>query len=58
MAFKVTRPKTHGKLSCTYSDWTAIESEFDGAEFGESITVELVDLTPEQVAELPDFEGW
>ncbi len=57
---KVTRPDTHGDQSCTYK-WPGeclIENELDDAEIGESIRIELVDMTDEEFEALGDFEGW
>jgi len=58
VVYKVTRPATHGNLSCIHNSWDAVGAEFDGAEDGEVISVEIQHMTPEQIAALPEFEGW
>lgn len=55
--FKVTRPD-HGKANCIHREWDSVESEFDGAELGEQIIVELVEMSAKQLDALPDFAGW
>lgn len=57
---KVTRPATHGeKFGC----WMPVENfsasdEFDGAEVGERIVLELCELTRDEILAMPEFEGW
>ena len=56
--FVVTRPD-FGKKFCIYRTWEDVkEGEFDGAEEGETIHVTMKMMTPEELEELPDFEGW
>jgi hypothetical protein len=55
--FKVTRPDC-GNQSCIYRDWVEVASEFDGAELGDVIHVELVEMSEKELAELPEFDGW
>lgn len=57
-AYRITRPDLGDTRSCVYRDWATVEAEFDGAEVGDKITVELVEMTKEQLDNLPDFEGW
>jgi hypothetical protein len=57
---KITRPESHGeKFSCIcpLADFSAAD-EFDGAEPGEKITLELAEMTEEELKALPDFGGW
>ena len=56
---EVTRPDTHAGLYCLWplANFSAAD-EMDGAEEGESITLTLRFLTPQEVKDLPDFEGW
>lgn len=37
---------------------TAIEADFDCAELGTKLTLELVEMTEEQFENLPEFDGW
>jgi len=37
---------------------TGLLAEFDGAEIGEAITVELCEMTEQELDDLPEFEGW
>lgn len=55
--YKVTRPDC-GSQWCIYHDWASVHSEFDGAEVGDVIHVELIELTEKELADLPEFEGW
>jgi len=55
--YEVTRAD-HGKQSCIFHSWEEVESEFDGAELGESIVVTMKNMTQEELDALPDFEGW
>ena len=57
---KVTRPATHGDK---YGCWSplkgfSVEAEFDGAEVGERIVLELCELTRDEILAMPEFEGW
>lgn len=56
---KVSRPTTNGSDFCVWK-WTNfdINAEFDGAEEGDSITVELVYMTDKEFEDLGAFEGW
>jgi len=56
----VTRPETHGeKYRCIYplQSFSAAD-EFDGADPGEKITVELIEMTQEDFDKMDDFAGW
>lgn len=56
--FRVTRPDC-GNAFCIYRDWDSVrDGEFDGAEFGDVIHVELVEMSETDLAKLPEFEGW
>ena len=56
--YKVTRSDYPGN-SCSYRDGaTAIYAELDGAEVGDKITIELIQMTEDQWEDLPEFEGW
>jgi hypothetical protein len=57
---KVTRPDSHGeRYYCLYrlASFSASD-EFDGAENGERITLELCELTEGELSAIPEFEGW
>ena len=54
--FKVSR---EGMGSWISRDWDTIkDSEFDGAEVGDKITIELVEMTEPELEALPEFMGW
>lgn len=56
--FKVMRPD-YGKKWCVFRDWASVaDAEFDGAEIGDQIIVELAEMTQHELENLPDFEGW
>jgi hypothetical protein len=55
--YKVTRPDS-GTQFCVYRKWSDVESEFDGADWGDTIHVELMSMTEKELEALPDFEGW
>lgn len=56
---KITRPDSHGGNFCAYPYRTfSIDSEFDGAEIGDKIVLELIEMTHEEFEDLGDFEGW
>jgi hypothetical protein len=58
-AFRVTRPETHGNSWCVYGDWDSVhDAELDDATPGDKITVELIEMTKEELDELEPFEGW
>jgi hypothetical protein len=57
---KVTRPDGHGEK---YGCWMPLAAfsaadEFDGAEIGERITLELCEFTQAEIETMPEFEGW
>jgi hypothetical protein len=57
---KITRPDSHGPkfgYICILDGFSA-RDEFDGAEVGEKVTLELLEMTPEELAALADFGGW
>jgi hypothetical protein len=56
-AYKVTRPDI-GSSFCIFRNWEDVECEFDGAEEGDVIHIQLVMMTDEEYDNLPDFEGW
>lgn len=56
---KVSRPDSHGSQFCVWPWGTdVIENEMDGMEIGDTITVELVEMTEEEFRDLGEFEGW
>jgi hypothetical protein len=56
--FKVFRPDEGGKYWVT-RDWASIlDGEFDGAQNGDRIIIELGEMTEHAIAKLPDFDGW
>ena len=56
---KVTRPDSHGDDWCLYrlAGFSAAD-EFDGAELGERVTLELCEMTEAELDALPEFGGW
>lgn len=56
--YKVTRPDLGTKQSCAYRNFAEIASEFDGAETGDRITVELDEMSEQEFEALGDFAGW
>jgi hypothetical protein len=60
LMYKVTHPDKEGRSDfCVFKDWDHLrDEEFDGAEIGDKITVELVEMTDEEFNDLGEFEGW
>ena len=58
--YKVTRPdEGFGGNWCVYRDWDSVrDAEFDCADPGDKITIELAEMTKEELDGLPEFEGW
>lgn len=57
--FKVTRPDVAPGKACIYGDLAMVQdAEFDGAEVGDTIVIELLEMTEHLFMKLPDFEGW
>lgn len=48
VVYKVYRLSEGGKHAI-YASWAEVESEFDGAEFGDRIIVELGAMTPQAI---------
>lgn len=56
--FKVTRPG-EGSGSWISRDLATVQdAEFDGAKPGDKITIELVEMTEQELDALPEFAGW
>ena len=55
--YKVTRPD-FGNQYCVFRSWGEVESEFDGAENGDTIHVQMMEMTQAEFDALPDFSGW
>ncbi len=56
---KVTRPDSHAGLWCLSKlAGFDLAAEFDGCEVGETITIEYVLMTQDEIDALPEFEGW
>ena len=57
---RVTRPDLGGGGYTQKIDGASdlIDAEFDGAEIGEKIVLELVEMTQEEYDALPEFTGW
>jgi hypothetical protein len=54
--FKVSR---EGMGSWISRDWGTIEnSEFDGMEVGDKISIQIVEMSEKSFEALPEFEGW
>jgi len=56
-AYKVTRPEFLNQY-VVYRSWGEVEAEFDGAEYGDTIHIQMVTMTEGEFQSLPDFEGW
>lgn len=57
--YKVSRPDYIGGRFCVFKDWATVgDAEFDGAEVGDVIHVELVEMTDAEFEALGEFEGW
>ena len=56
---KVSRPDTHGGNFCMWK-WNDFDvgAEFDGADIGETITLELCEMTEQEFEDLGEFDGW
>jgi hypothetical protein len=57
---KLTRPDLDGgRASCIYEmhQFSAAD-EFVGAEIGEKLQLEYIEMTREEIDALPEFEGW
>lgn len=55
----VMRPETHGSQWCVSQlKGFDIQGEFDGAEIGERIVLELIEMTDRQFEALGEFQGW
>jgi hypothetical protein len=56
--YKVTHPDSGGDF-CVFKDWNNLrDAEFDGAEVGDVISIELIEMTDEEFDALGDFQGW
>jgi hypothetical protein len=55
--YRVRRPDC-GLQHCVYRTWGEVENEFDGADNGDMIHVEMMMMTEGEFQSLPDFEGW
>jgi hypothetical protein len=55
--YKVFRPDC-GNQHWVTEEWGDVSSEFDGAEDGDRIVVELGTMTKDAISKLKDFEGW
>lgn len=47
-----------GPEHCVYRTWAEVESEFDGADNGDLIQVQMMMMTEAEFDALPDFQGW
>ena len=56
--YKVFRPDEGGKHWVTRDFQTIADSEFDGAEVGDRVVIELGEMSEAEIAALPEFEGW
>lgn len=57
---KLSRPDSHGNKWVIYElkQCGAVAEEFDGADPGEMVQLELCEMTREEIDALPDFAGW
>jgi len=55
--YRVSRPDIDPGKFCVLQNWNEVESEFDGADVGEKITIELQELTQAEYEALGDFRG-
>ena len=59
LCVKVTRPETNGGDFCVWKwDQFDAKAEMDGGEIGEKITLELCEMTVQELEDLGDFNGW
>lgn len=56
--FKIERADYPGQCWVSRDLATVQDAEFDGVDIGDSITITLVELSEEQLAAAPEFEGW
>ena len=56
--YRVTRPDYGGKDWCIFRSWNEIEDELKYGEPEDQIIVAVLDLTEEELDNLPEFEGW
>lgn len=57
--FKVTRPSLGTGQWCVFGDLASVQdAEFDGAEIGDKIVVQPIEMTEDERDNLPEFEGW
>ena len=59
--YRVTRPDEFGENSpwCVYRDWDTVrDAELDCADPGDKITIEIAEMTKEELDALPEFQGW
>lgn len=57
---KIRRPETHGPKMWAAMPLTAFSAldEFDGAETGDRVELELCEMAQEELDALPEFDGW
>lgn len=55
---KMTRPDVRLDHWCIVGLNHSLQDEFEGAEVGDSICIEVVEMTDEEFKALPEFEGW
>ncbi len=60
LCVKVTRPDIDdGRSSCIYRlHQFRAEDEFAGAELGDRISLEYIEMNEADLEALPEFEGW
>ena len=55
---RITREGMSGYIQPLDELATALDGEFDGAQSGDEITLELVEMEESEYEALPEFEGW
>lgn len=55
---KVRRPELGDHWCASHLQGFDLAAEFDGAEIGEKIEIELCEMTQEEIDAMPEFEGW
>ena len=56
---KITRTDAEGSCTVALGEIRhIIETELDGTATGESVTLTVIEMSPEAYEELPEFNGW
>jgi len=55
---RITRKESAGYIQPLNELATALDGEFDGAEVGDQVTLELIEMEESDYEALPEFGGW